>query len=89
MFHLKNFVKEGLMAAVGRVPDHQVILIAAYWFHKHVLKESDMVEIVAAMNPDKVVTDKKSSSDELVADLICGEYAYEWGMPDGGDFFAW
>lgn len=45
MFSLSAFIKNGLIAAVGRMADYQVILNAAGWFEKQVLTETDLVEI--------------------------------------------
>ncbi len=45
MFSLKNFIKTGLLDAVGKMADYQVILNAAGWMEKGVLDESDLAEI--------------------------------------------
>ena len=45
MFNLANFIKNGFIAAVGRMADYQIILNAAGWFEKGVLSESDLAEI--------------------------------------------
>lgn len=45
MFSLKNFIKKGLMDAVGKMADYQVILNAAGWHEKGVLDESDLAQI--------------------------------------------
>ena len=45
MFSLKEFVKKGLLNAVGKMADYQVILNAAGWLEKGVLDESDLAEI--------------------------------------------
>ena len=45
MFSLKDFIKSGLLKAVGRMADYQVILNAAGWLEKGVLEESDLAEI--------------------------------------------
>lgn len=45
MFNLKEFIKKGLIDAVGRMADYQVILNAVGWFEKGVLEESDLAEI--------------------------------------------
>ena len=42
---LKNFIKKGLMDAVGKMPDYQVILNAAGWHEKGVLTENDLAEL--------------------------------------------
>lgn len=50
MFSLKEFVKSGLLKAVGKMADYQVILNAAGWLEKGVLDETDLAEIDAAIN---------------------------------------
>ena len=50
MFSLKEFVKSGLIKAVGKMADYQVILNAAGWLEKGVLDETDLAEIDAAIN---------------------------------------
>ena len=50
MFDFKNFVKSGLIKAVGKMADYQVILNAAGWFDKGVLQESDLADIQLAID---------------------------------------
>lgn len=50
MFNLGTFIKGGLIAAVGKMADYQIILNAAGWFEKGVLSESDLAEIQAAID---------------------------------------
>ena len=50
MFNLGTFIKGGLVAAVGRMADYQIILNAAGWFEKGVLTESDLAEIQTAID---------------------------------------
>ena len=45
MFSLKEFVKKGLMDAVGKMADYQVILNSVGWMEKGVLDETDLAEI--------------------------------------------
>ena len=45
MFNLKDFIKKGLLNAVGRMADYQVILNAVGWLEKGVLTEEDLAEI--------------------------------------------
>ena len=55
MFSLKNFLKDGLIKAVGKMADYQIILNAAGWFDKGVFDESDLAEIQEAINAQYVV----------------------------------
>lgn len=50
MFSLKEFIKSGLLKAVGKMADYQIILNAAGWLEKGVLDESDLEEIQTAIN---------------------------------------
>lgn len=45
MFSLKAFIKKGLLDAVGKMADYQVILNAVGWMEKGVLDEADLAEI--------------------------------------------
>lgn len=49
MFSLKEFVKKGLLDAVGKMADYQVILNAAGWLEKGVLDETDLAQINTAI----------------------------------------
>ena len=44
-FNMRDFVKKGLLDAVGKMADYQVILNAAGWHEKGVLDEEDLAEI--------------------------------------------
>lgn len=50
MFSLREFVKSGLLKAVGKMADYQVILNAAGWLEKGVLTEEDLAEIQTLIN---------------------------------------
>ena len=45
MFSLREFIKRGLLDAVGKMADYQVILNATGWYEKNVLLEEDLAEI--------------------------------------------
>lgn len=45
MFSLRNFIKNGFIAAVGKMADYKIILNAAGWYDKGVLTDSDLAEI--------------------------------------------
>lgn len=49
MFNLKDFIKSGLLKAVGNMADYQIILNAAGWLEKGVLSEDDLAEIQIAI----------------------------------------
>lgn len=50
MFSLKEFIKKGLLDAVGKMADYQVILNAVGWMEKGVLDEADLAEINAKID---------------------------------------
>lgn len=45
MFSLKEFIKKGLLDAVGKLADYQVIFNAVGWMEKGVLDEIDLADI--------------------------------------------
>ena len=45
MFNLRDFIYSGLVDAIGKLNDYQVILNAAGWLDKGVLIEEDLVII--------------------------------------------
>ena len=49
MFSLQEFVKTGLLAAVGKLADYQIILNAAGWHEKGVLTQEDLSQIQTAL----------------------------------------
>lgn len=55
MFHLNEFVKKGLLDAVGKQADYWVILNAAGWMEKGVLTDADLVEINAKIDAQYAV----------------------------------
>lgn len=61
MFSLREFIKKGLLDAVGKMADYQVILNAAGWHEKGVLTEDDLAEISVAIEAQKPATDTDES----------------------------
>ena len=68
MFNFGSFVKRGLLDAVGKMADYQVILNAAGWHEKGVLDADDLMEIqiavekqYAAVEEQYVVTEAKEA----------------------------
>ena len=49
-FTLKNYIKRGLIAAVGKMADYQIILNSVGWMEKGVLAEEDLADIQAAID---------------------------------------
>ena len=59
-FTLSGFIKRGLLAAVGRMADYQIILNAAGWLEKGVLTEADLMEIQAAIDAQYVAEEPET-----------------------------
>ena len=57
MVNLKDFIKKGLLDAVGRMADYQIILNAAGWLEKGVLTEDDLAEINGAIEAQYLATE--------------------------------
>lgn len=57
MFVLKDFIKRGLIEAIGRKPTYQIILDAVGWHDKGVLSEDDLAEIQNAINGEATITE--------------------------------
>lgn len=54
MFTLKDFIKRGLICAVGKMMDYQIILNAVGWLEKGVLTEEDLFEIQTVIDAQYV-----------------------------------
>ena len=53
-FNLREFIKRGLLDAVGNMADYQVVLNAAGWHEKGVLTEEDLAEIKTALDAKNI-----------------------------------
>ena len=51
MFSLKEFIKRGLINAIGKMPDYYIIMNATGWYEKGVLTEDDLAEINEKLTP--------------------------------------
>lgn len=68
MFNLREFIKKGLMNAVGKMADYQVILNSVGWHEKGVLTEEDLAEINTAIEEQYVVEEPVTDEGEVVTD---------------------
>ena len=59
MFSLRDFIKSGLIKAIGYMADYQIILNAAGWLEKGVLDETDLADIQAAIDAQYPVADQE------------------------------
>lgn len=54
MFNFHDFIMAGLLDAVGKMADYQVILRAVGWHDKGVLTETDLAEIQSLINAKNI-----------------------------------
>ena len=72
-FSLREFIKKGMLDAVGKMADYQIILNSAGWFEKGVLTEEDLAEINAALEaqypvPEEPVEDETIEETETTTE---------------------
>ena len=63
-FTLKNYIKRGLIAAVGKLADYQIILNSVGWMEKGVLSEEDLADIQAAIDAQYQQMDEPTEGSE-------------------------
>lgn len=63
-FTLSGFIKRGLLSAIGKMADYQIILNAAGWLEKGVLSEEDLADIQAAIDAQYPQTDEPAEGLE-------------------------
>ena len=73
MFNLASFIKNGFIAAVGKMADYQIILNAAGWFEKGVLTESDLAEIQSAIDEKNARIEAERATAEEVENISADE----------------
>lgn len=69
MFNLATFIKGGLIVAVGKMADYQIILNAAGWFEKGVLTEADLSDIQNAIDDKNARLEAERAATEETADI--------------------
>ena len=67
MFNLGSFIKNGFIAAVGKMADYKIILNAAGWYDKGVLTDADLAEIQAAIdaNNARIAAEEAAQIEEV------------------------
>lgn len=50
MFNLKDYIKKGLLLAIGNKAEYEIILASVGWFEKGVLLENDLSDIQAEID---------------------------------------
>ena len=65
MFNLRDFIKKGLLDAIGKMPDYQIILNSIGWLDKGVLTEEDLSEIDAVIQSQSIATEYEAIEAEI------------------------
>lgn len=63
MFKLNEFIKKGLLNAVGKMADYQIILNAGGWFNQNVLTQDDLAEINAKIEEQYAVVENVENEE--------------------------
>lgn len=66
MFNLGDFIKRGLLDAVGKMADYKVILNAVGWHEKGVLSAEDLMEIQTAIEAQYIVPEESTEEVEQI-----------------------
>ena len=64
MFSLREFIKKGLLDAVGKMADYQIILNATGWYEKQVLTMEDLAEINAKIDEKNTPVEEPAEETE-------------------------
>lgn len=67
MFDLREFIKSGLIKAVGKMADYRIILNAVGWLEKGVFEENDLADIESAINaqcPEENTSEREEAEDD-------------------------
>lgn len=64
MFSLRDFIKKGLIDAVGKMADYQIILNAAGWLEKGVLTEGDLADIQTLIDSNSQAIELEQPTEE-------------------------
>lgn len=75
MFNLRDFIKKGLLSAVGKMADYQVILNAAGWLEKGVLTEDDLAEINVLIEAQYAEAETEELPEEAMPEAEVGSDA--------------
>ena len=73
MFSLREFIKKGLLNAVGKMADYQIILNAGGWFNQNVLTQDDLAEINAKTEEQYAVEENVEEYPEEENEEIVNE----------------
>lgn len=65
MFNLRDFIKTGLIDAIGKMADYQIILNAAGWYEKGVLIEDDLAELQVRIDTKNTLNQEIEKEESL------------------------
>lgn len=65
MFEMRDFVKKGLLDAVGKMADYWVILNATAYHEKGTLTEEDLAEIQAVIDAKNAESEDMALMDDF------------------------
>ena len=82
MFDLRLFIKMGLMDAVGKLADYQVILNAAGWHEKGVLTTEDLADIQTAIESQHAVSEEPVFEEPADEEFVPEESIPEESIPE-------
>lgn len=68
MFSFRDFIKQGFIRAIGHQPDYWIMLNAAGYAEKGVLRMEDLADIEAAINL-QYVTENTEEAPEAEGDV--------------------
>ena len=64
MFNFREYVKKGLISAIGKLMDYQIILNSTGWYEKSVLTMDDLAEINAKIEEQYAVVEEPIEESE-------------------------
>lgn len=65
MFKLRNFIIRGLLEAIGKMADYQIILNAAGWHDKGVLAEGDLEALQKAIDEKNATRESEITEGKM------------------------
>ena len=75
MFSLREFIKKGLLDAVGKMADYQIILNAGGWYNQNVLLAEDLAEIQAKIDEkNNPVVEEPAENEEPLSEEDEGSF---------------
>jgi hypothetical protein len=67
-FDARDFLKGGLIGAVGKKPDYKIKLDAMQWYDKGYLEDSDLAEIQEAIDNQYIEPETPIEDETIIED---------------------